>query len=252
MLQGCRAAVLSGQAHCGVSALLGWAVLGTESGVQRRLLAAGGWTVPAPSLVLRRRTRPLCRLLPAPCCCSRADRASLCLPQRPPRSVWDVRSGGVVRSLESGGAVTSIEVTPCGRFLVTADGKQVGWAGQLPALPSRSGCVPVWACGGMHHGRVRTRRSRLHHPSAPFLPLCTHAHHPALQVDIRDAASFELLKSHACEGYAVESASYAPEKKRRATADACLAVLSVGAVHLCGSGRLRLGLPSYAPEQKMK
>lgn len=155
-----------------------WAGLGWESGVQRRLLAAGGWAAPAPS-VLRQQTRPLCRLLPAPRCCSRADRASLCLPQRPPRSVWDVRSGGVVRSLESGGAVTSIEVTPCGRFLVTADGKQVGWAGQLPALPSRSGCVPGLACGGMHHGRVRARRSRLHHPSAPFPPLCTHAHRPA-------------------------------------------------------------------------
>ena len=33
-----------------------------------------------------------------------------------------------------------------------------------------------------------------------------------LQVDFRDAASFDLLKSHACQGYQVESASYAPEK----------------------------------------
>jgi len=34
----------------------------------------------------------------------------------------------------------------------------------------------------------------------------------SLQVDFRDAASFDLLKSHVCEGYHVESASYAPEK----------------------------------------
>jgi serine-threonine kinase receptor-associated protein len=69
--------------------------------------------------------------------------------------VWDVRTGTVARTLESRGAVTSIEVTPCGRYVVTADGKQV---------------------------------------------------------DFRDAATFDLLKSHACEGYEVESASYAPEK----------------------------------------
>ena len=42
-----------------------------------------------------------------------------------PRSVWDLRTGAVARSLESKGAVTSIEVTPCGRYIVTADGKQV-------------------------------------------------------------------------------------------------------------------------------
>jgi hypothetical protein len=69
--------------------------------------------------------------------------------------VWDLRTGAVARSLESKGAVTSIEVTPCGRYIVTADGKQV---------------------------------------------------------DFRDAASFDLLKSHVVEGYLVESASYAPEK----------------------------------------
>lgn len=42
-----------------------------------------------------------------------------------PRSVWDLRTGAVARSLESKGAVTSIEVTPCGHYIVTADGKQV-------------------------------------------------------------------------------------------------------------------------------
>jgi serine-threonine kinase receptor-associated protein len=42
-----------------------------------------------------------------------------------PRSVWDVRSGAVVRTLESKGAVTSIEVTEGGRFIVTADGASV-------------------------------------------------------------------------------------------------------------------------------
>lgn len=52
-----------------------------------------------------------------------------------PCSVWDVRTGAVVRSLESsGGAVTSIEVTPCGRYIVTADGKQVGCAVGICAL----------------------------------------------------------------------------------------------------------------------
>jgi serine-threonine kinase receptor-associated protein len=71
--------------------------------------------------------------------------------------VWDVRTGGVVRSLESKGTVTSIEVTPCGRFIVTADGKQV---------------------------------------------------------DFRDATTFELLKSHACSEYEVESASFSPERGR--------------------------------------
>ena len=69
--------------------------------------------------------------------------------------MWDVRTGEVARSLESQGAVTSIEVTPCGRYVVTADGTRV---------------------------------------------------------DFRDAASFGLLKSHTCPDYAVESASYAPEK----------------------------------------
>lgn len=80
------------------------------------------------------------------------------LPACPPYSVWDVRTGQVARTLElNGGAVTSIEVTRCGRYLVTADGGQV---------------------------------------------------------DFRDAATFDLLKSHAVEGYQVESASYAPEKGR--------------------------------------
>lgn len=35
---------------------------------------------------------------------------------------------------------------------------------------------------------------------------------PCAQVDFRDASSFEVLKTHVCEGYLVESASYAPEK----------------------------------------
>lgn len=34
------------------------------------------------------------------------------------------------------------------------------------------------------------------------------------QVDFRDAASFDLLKSHVADGYLVESASFAPEKGR--------------------------------------
>ena len=81
-----------------------------------------------------------------------------CLPRLPARSVWDVRTGGVARSLSSsGGAVTSIEVTPCGRHIVSADGRQV---------------------------------------------------------DIRDAATFDLQKSHVCQEYSVESASYAPDKQR--------------------------------------
>lgn len=63
----------------------------------------------APSLAARCLTCITCRpaLLPLPC------------------SVWDLRTGAVARSLESKGAVTSIEVTPCGRYIVTADGKQV-------------------------------------------------------------------------------------------------------------------------------
>ncbi|KAL4855971.1 Serine-threonine kinase receptor-associated protein [Chlorella vulgaris] len=76
---------------------------------------------------------------------------------KPNVDVWDVRTGGVVRSLESKGTVTSIEVTPCGRFIVTADGKQV---------------------------------------------------------DFRDGTTFELLKSHACSEYEVESASFSPERGR--------------------------------------
>ncbi|KAL4419533.1 hypothetical protein ABPG77_005764 [Micractinium sp. CCAP 211/92] len=75
---------------------------------------------------------------------------------KPNVDIWDVRTGAVVRTLESsGGAVTSIEVTPCGRYIVTADGKQV---------------------------------------------------------DFRDAATFEVIKTHVCDGYEVESASFAPEK----------------------------------------
>lgn len=76
---------------------------------------------------------------------------------KPNVDVWDLRTGAVARSLESKGAVTSIEVTPCGHYIVTADGKQV---------------------------------------------------------DFRDAASFDLLKSHVADGYLVESASFAPEKGR--------------------------------------
>lgn len=79
---------------------------------------------------------------------------------KPNVDVWDVRMGEVARSLGSQGTVTSIEVTPCGRYIVTADGKQV---------------------------------------------------------DFRDAASFDLVKSHACEGYEVESASFAPERGRFVT-----------------------------------
>ncbi len=32
------------------------------------------------------------------------------------------------------------------------------------------------------------------------------------QVDFRDAATFEVIKTHVCDGYEVESASFAPEK----------------------------------------
>ena len=96
-----------------------------------------------------------------------------CLPRLPARSVWDVRTGGVARSLSSsGGAVTSIEVTPCGRHIVSADGRQV---------------------------------------------------------DIRDAATFDLQKSHVCQEYNVESASYAPDKKRWGQGGA-------GAGGACGRG----------------
>ena len=51
--------------------------------------------------------------------------------------------------------------------------------------------------------------------SWPDIPMLFFAALPLLhrlQVDFRDAASFDLLKSHACQGYQVESASYAPEK----------------------------------------
>lgn len=44
---------------------------------------------------------------------------------KPSTDVLDMRSGEVVRSLDSGGAVTCTEVTPCGRYIVTADGQQV-------------------------------------------------------------------------------------------------------------------------------
>jgi hypothetical protein len=33
-------------------------------------------------------------------------------------------------------------------------------------------------------------------------------------VDVRDASSFALVKSHEVQGYEVESASYAPDKAR--------------------------------------
>ena len=63
-----------------------------------------------------------------------------------PRSVWDVRMGEVARSLGSQGTVTSIEVTPCGRYIVTADGKQVGgWkAGRQAGWPPALGLVLPW------------------------------------------------------------------------------------------------------------
>ena len=46
---------------------------------------------------------------------------SIALVLAPLCSIWDVRSGGVVRTLESQGAVTSLEVTDGGRHIVTAD-----------------------------------------------------------------------------------------------------------------------------------
>ncbi|GAB4819854.1 hypothetical protein N2152v2_006900 [Parachlorella kessleri] len=39
--------------------------------------------------------------------------------------VFDLRTQQVVRTVESSGAVTSVDVTPCGKYLVTADGTEV-------------------------------------------------------------------------------------------------------------------------------
>lgn len=44
---------------------------------------------------------------------------------KPNTDVYDMRTQQVVRTLESGGAVTSTEITPCAGFIVTADGQQV-------------------------------------------------------------------------------------------------------------------------------
>lgn len=41
--------------------------------------------------------------------------------------VWDMRSASIVRTLETGKEVTSIEVSPDGKHITTADGKEV-WA----------------------------------------------------------------------------------------------------------------------------
>ena len=71
--------------------------------------------------------------------------------------MWDLRTGSVARTLETKAPVTSVEVSHCGRYLVT---------------------------GGGH------------------------------EVEVRDAATFDLLKAHTVKEYEVESASYAPEKRR--------------------------------------
>ncbi len=75
-------------------------------------------------------------------------------PPTPVCSVWDVRTGAVVRTLESsGGAVTSIEVTPCGRYIVTADGKQVRCA--------QAGCLLTsWALLAGRDGAMLLCRSQ--------------------------------------------------------------------------------------------
>lgn len=44
---------------------------------------------------------------------------------RPGIDIWDVRTQAVVRSLESSGTVTSVEVTEGGRYIVSADGGRV-------------------------------------------------------------------------------------------------------------------------------
>eukprot|EP00887_Chlorella_sp_A99_P003732 scaffold7.g3732.t1 len=44
---------------------------------------------------------------------------------KPNVDVWDVRAGGPVRTLESKGPVTSVEVTEGGRYVVSADGGRV-------------------------------------------------------------------------------------------------------------------------------
>lgn len=45
--------------------------------------------------------------------------------------VWDLRSNSIVRTLETGKEVTSIEVGRDGKSITTADGKEV------PSLPAR-------------------------------------------------------------------------------------------------------------------
>jgi hypothetical protein len=47
------------------------------------------------------------------------------------RSVWDMRSNTLVRTLETGAEVTSIEVAADGSTITTADGKEVRLALRL-------------------------------------------------------------------------------------------------------------------------
>ena len=141
-------------------------------------LACRGWLFAGMAAAARCCRRGSGCWLPCPARCPAcAGRSPACCLQRScSRSVWDLRTGAVARSLESTGAVTSIEVTPCGRYIVTADGKQVractplAWRGVCRgglccAMPA---CRPLLA----RHSHALFCCTALAAPPAGGLPGC--------------------------------------------------------------------------------
>ena len=70
--------------------------------------------------------------------------------------MWDLRSNSIVRTLETGKEVTSIEVSADGRTITTADGKQV-----------RRGCT---SRRRSLHAAQRARRARRGHQRCMHTP----------------------------------------------------------------------------------
>lgn len=79
----------------------------------------------------------------------------------------------------------------------------------LPPMPALGRvCRDSWppaAAARLFHMRSSSKRSSTPTPNSLALPA-------PRQVDFRDAATFEVIKTHVCDGYEVESASFAPEK----------------------------------------
>jgi hypothetical protein len=67
------------------------------------------------------------------CGARRQERLSCSRASRRARSVWDMRAERIVRTLETGKAVTSLEVQRDGSFLATADGSEVRARARLHA-----------------------------------------------------------------------------------------------------------------------